>query len=323
MVEEVEFNGEKAEHSNYIPYVPYTPSNVKMIMQGSSKPPLCKVGDGMGAPTIYDINGIRMYVHLKLTEENEDWEIETPLGMCRYVKPEGEMLFNTQACEDATVENARRRLHNKFIVDIFRVFMPRYDCGASANRMTEPQPPPDFVEERQEKIKELKKDKLGCSQKAIEYLAMFEIYCGRDYKFEEAFDKASDKCYEETIKQKQTKGKIRVRIEGRKPCWWDGVSPTDESGCRVRWERGDGHTFLTPDVRVVKDETPMDLIIMSDCDLSCSTTTTTSPASNNPFDTLFAATQPPAKEEEVLVEEIVDEAAAIEDHVCIIEAEDD
>jgi hypothetical protein len=120
--------------------------------------------------------------------------------------------------------------------------------------MTEPQPPPDFVEERLEKIKELKKDKLGTAQKAIEYLARFEVYCGRDYKFDDAFDKASDKCYEETIRERVEKGRIRVRIEGRRPCWWNGRDPTDESGFRVKWVKGDGHTFLTPDVRVAGDD---------------------------------------------------------------------
>ena len=282
-IEEVQFKGEMAPDVEFVPYVPYTPSMVKMITQGSSKPPLCKVGDGMSAPVVYDVDGIRMFVHLKLTQENEDWEIETPLAMCRYVKPEGDMLFNIQACEDATVENARRRLHNKFVVGIFREFMPRFDCGASANKITEPQPPPDFVQERLDRIKELKKDKLGSTQKAIEYLAMYEVYCGRDYKFDDAFTAASDRCFEETIKAKQKKGKVRVRIEGRKPCWWDGVSPTDESGCRVRWERGDGHTFLTPDVRVVRDDAVTDVVVSEGQGAVPETTA-------NPFESLF----PPA-----------------------------
>ena len=252
-IQEIQFKGEQKD-PNAIPYIPYTPEMVRMITQGSCKPPLCKVGDGLNVPELYNVDGLSFYVGLNLIQENEEWEVDTPLAMCNYVKPEGDMLFNIQACEDATRENARRRRHNKFIVDIFRLFMPRYDCGASANLMTEPQPPPDFVEERMLKISELKKDKLGTAQKAIEYLALYEIYCGRDYKFHEAFDKASDKCFEETIKERQKKGKIRVRIEGRQPTWWNGVDPTDESGCRVKWERGDGHTFLTPDVRVVRDD---------------------------------------------------------------------
>jgi hypothetical protein len=266
-MEEVHFNGEVEREKVAAEgpgYVAYQPEMVKMITQGGSKPPLCNVGDGMAPPHLYTLsNGsIKSYVFLKLVEEHEDWTVETPLAMCRYVKPEGDFIFNIQACEDAVQENARRRLHNQFVVDIFREFMPLYDCGASANRMTEPQPPPDFKQERKDKIEALKSDKLGSTQKAIEYLSKYEIYCGRDFKFDEAFEKASSVCFTETIKEKQAKGKVRVRLEGRKPCWWDGVSPTDESGCRVKFARGDGHTFLTPDVRVVKDDPPTDIIVI-------------------------------------------------------------
>ena len=284
-MEEVEFNGEKTPDENAIPYVPYTPPLVKMITQGSAKPPLCNIGDGMGQPAVYTVGTMRFYANLKLTEEFEEWDIETPLAMCRYVKPEGDMLFNIQACEDATRENARRRLHNKFVVDLFREFMPRYDCGASANKMTEPQPPPDFVQDRMDKIKELKKDKVGTVQKAIEYLALFEVYCGRDYKFEEAFEKASDRCFEETVKAKQQKGRVRVRIEGRRPCWWDGVSKTDGSGCRVKFAKGDGHTFLTPDVRVVKDETVTDIVAIGGDEIETEANT----EEENPFESLCAS----------------------------------
>jgi hypothetical protein len=302
-MEEVEFKGETVPDPNAIPYVPYTPPLVKMITQGSAKPPLCKIGDGMGTPSIYDVDGMRFLAYLKMVDEHEDWTIETPLAMCRYVKPEGDLLFNIQACEDATRENARRRLHNKFVVDTFREFMMRYDCGASANRMTEPQPPPDFVEERLEKIKELKKDKLGTTQKAIEYLARYEIYCGRDYKFEEAFDCAGDKCFEETIKEKQAKGKVRVRIEGRKPCLWNGKDPTDESGCRVKWARGDGHTFLTPDVRPVRDDTILDVVLSGAGQVVPSSAATAD--ESNSFEALFPRPQKVdvAEEEPLLIDD--------------------
>ena len=256
MVEEIEFKGEHVD-PGAIPYEPYTPQMVKMITQGGCKPPLCKVGDGLSDSPVYEVGSMELRAYLRFVSVDGSWDIETPLAMCRYVKPEGDMLFNITACEDATRENARRRLHNKFVVDVMREFMPRFDCGASANRMTEPQAPPDFVLERLDKVKELKKDKLGTTQKAIEYLARFERYCGRDYKFEESFEKASDACFEETVRQRVAKGKIRVRLEGRKPCWWDGTSKEDESGCRVKWERGDGHTFLTPDIRVVRDDSPI------------------------------------------------------------------
>ena len=257
-VEEIAFKGEAEKVGAY---QTYTPPMVKMITQGGGRPPLCTVGDGLIPPTIYDVEGRKMFVFLHLIEESESWDVETPLSLCRYVKPEGEMLFNVQACEDASTENARRALHNKFIVGIFREFMPRFDCGASSNVMTMPQMPDDFVFARLEAIKELKKDKLGYAKKAIEYLAQYEMYCGLHYQFDDAGSKADDIAFEKNVEKKQATGKIRVRLEGRKPCWWDGKSDKDESGQRVKWVRGDGHTFLTPDLRVAKDEDILDVLL--------------------------------------------------------------
>lgn len=280
-MQEVKFKGEE-EQTVADPYVAYVPQMVKMITQGPAKPCLCDNVESY----IYKVNDISMRVFVKMVEETGAWEVETPLAMCRYVKPEGDLLFNMQACQDCTVENARRRLHNKFLVDVFRVFMPRYDCGASANLMTEPNPPPDFTMERLDKIKELKKDKVGTTRKAIEYLALHGVYCGRDYQFDDAFDKASDVCFEKTIEEKQKIGKIRVRVEGRKPCWWNGKNKLDESGCRVKWAKGDGHTFLTPDVRVVKDDSPIEEDY-TNSSLICAPEITES--EKNPFEKIFAS----------------------------------
>ena len=299
-IEEIEFKGEQAKDEQYVPYVPYTPSTVKMITQGRSKPSLCKIGNGMGTPHVYEVENMRMTVVLRITEEHEDWEEDTPLAMCRYVRPEGEMLFNPTACEDATRENARREQHNKFVVDIFREFMATYDCGASANRMTLPQAPENFVESRLEKIKELKKDKLGSTQKAIEYLARYEIYCGRDYKFEEAFEKANDVSFDKVVEERRAKGKVRVRIDGRRPCWWNGSDRFDESGCRIKWKRGECHTFLTPDLRVVKDETEDQLIVAEQ------------PEAEEPKENPFAALFPPKASNSLTIQE----APLVDDDVC-------
>ena len=265
--EEVAFKGEE-ESQKENAYVPFTPPMVKMITMGATRPPLLPADDeAIGKLHCFDVNGIRLFVSLRLMQEDGEWDVQTPLAMCRYVKPEGEMLFNQQACEDATTENARRQLHNKFVVDVFRQFMPRYDCGASANLMTMPQPPESYVDMRIEKIKELKKDKLEYTRKAVEYLAQkANKYCGLDYKWDEAWTKADDASFENTVCDKQEKGKIRVRIEGRKPCWWDGKSKRDESGFKVKWIRGESHTFLTPDVRVAADTEEDALVLVTESD---------------------------------------------------------
>lgn len=290
--EEVVFKGEseqKKRADGTAPvYEPFTPPMVKMITMGATKPPLLPSSDeAVGMPSCYEVNGLRFFAFMHFIDVEERWDVETPLSMCRYVKPEGDMLFNMQACEDATTENARRSLHNKFIVDVFRKFMPLFDCGASANLMTMPQPPESYTFLRDEKIKELKKDRLEYTRKAIEYLASTaRKYCGLDYKWEEAWSTADDAAFEATIKERQEKGRVRVRIEGRRPCWWNGVDRRDESGQRVKWIRGTSHTFLTPDLRVVPDDDVDDIVLVentqvviagSDCNTS------------NPFEKLFAA----------------------------------
>lgn len=295
--EEVPFKGE--DDSRKGDYVPFTPPMVHMITMGARKPPLVPNDDeALGKPHCFEIDGIRLFAFLRLIHEEDEWDIQVPLAMCRYVKPEGEMLFNQQSCEDATTENARRALHNKFVVNIFREFMPVYDCGSSANLMTMPQAPESYVYLRREKIKELKKDKLEYTRKAIEYLAQkANKFCGLDYQWDDAWAKADDACFENTIAERQRSGKVRVRIEGRRPCWWDGKSKRDESGHRVKWVRGESHTFLTPDVRVAADDTEDELMIVDDSSKQVAVAAVgigagAAAPGSNPFETLFAKPQP-------------------------------
>jgi hypothetical protein len=293
--EEVRFKGEEEKRKRDDGLVPvyetFTPPMVKMITMGAKKPPLLPSDDeALGKLQCYEVDGMHFFAFLRLLDADEQWDVQTPLAMCHYVKPEGDMLFSMQACEDATTENARRSVHNKFVVDVFRRFMPVYDCGSSANLMTMPQPPDSYTYLRQEKIKELKKDKLEYTHKAIEYLAQKAAkYCGLDYKWEEAWAKADEACFENTICDRQEKGKVRVRIEGRRPCWWDGKSKRDESGFKVKWARGESHTFLTPDLRVVADTTEDEVMLVDDSarQIVLSDGTTAAAPGSNPFETLF------------------------------------
>lgn len=299
--EEVAFNGQEERRKRdegLVPvYQPFTPAMVKMITMGAKRPPLLPSDDeALGKPHCYEVDGMRFFAFLRLMDANEEWDVQTPLAMCCYVKPQGEMLFNMQACEDATTENARRAMHNRFVVNVFREFMPLYDCGSSANLMTMPQAPDSYTYLRQEKIKELKKDKLEYTRKAIEYLAQIAgKYCGLDYKWEEAWTKADDACFDATVAERQGKGKVRVRIEGRRPCWWDGKGKRDESGFRVKWVRGESHTFLTPDVRVAADATEDEIMIVDDSarQVVVSTGGAAAAPGSNPFEALFAAAARP------------------------------
>ena len=288
-MEEIEFKQPKKADVSYVPYVP---PMVKTIEGSSVKPPLCKLGAGVEVPRVYEVDNFRFFCFLHFVDVTEQYDEETPLAMCKYVKPAGEKgIYSMTACRDANVTNARREAHNKFIVDTFRQFMPAYDCGMSGGRMTMPEAPPDFSKQRKEALEKMKKDQLQCAKMAIEYLAAHELYCGKDFAFDKAFEKANDVAYEEAIREYISLGRIRVNnIPGRIASWWDGVSATDELGQRVCWKRDEFHTFATPSVHPEADVEPEpqedDIVDEEEQQLALTTAIT----ATNPFDDLFKKT---------------------------------
>jgi hypothetical protein len=202
----------------------------------------------------------------------------------------------------ATMANLERERHNKFIVEILCEFMKANDCGASAGRMTCPAPPPDCAKERLEEIKKLTSDKIGTTRKAISYLAAHELYCERDYEFDAAFDRANDFAFQDTINTRIAagRGRVRVRLEGWRPAWWDGHSFRDESGHPVKWARGKGHTFLTPEIYV---EAAQDMELVPSTPGNFFWASENAPAAKveeeeesvNPFDQTFPPTAPVLK----------------------------
>ena len=287
MTEQVEFKGERPDEGLAGSYVPFVPAMVKMISNSNIRPPL--ITDGVEA-TEYEVDKMPFVFvpYLVFREAGGEWSVETPLGLCHYVKPDKDSQYNLDVCAEAVTTNAIREQHNKFIVDTLRVFMKRYDCGVSAGVITMPPPPENPIEARLSAIKRLTSDKLDTAKRAIEYCAIYGCYCGRDYEFDKALEKANDVCFDETVKARSGEGKKnRVRLEGRRPSWWDGVSPKDKSGKHVMWKRGEGHTFLTPNVIIAEAPVPCtDLQVVdalpSDMDIV---------GVKNPFDELFP---PPA-----------------------------
>lgn len=259
-MEEIEFKGQK-KREQASTYVPYTPSFVKaaLAITGGWNPPLL-IGASGPKDVVYRINGISARVYLKFTSEDGATIKETPLAMCPYVAPQGDAIYDYDVCKEATITNSIREQHNRFIVTAINEFMSLNDCGSSCGQICMPAAPVDSVKRRLEEITKLTKDKLGTTRKAIAYLAERELYCGRDFEFDDAFERANDICYTETCQKRSdaaitkiTSGEgkgIRVNLEGRPPSWWDGSSPKDSAGVHVEWQRGKGHTFLTPELAI-------------------------------------------------------------------------
>ena len=255
-MEEIAFNGSLPKPEGE--YVPYTPQSVKLlsITQGFRLPLLSSESGGPSNASYVADDMPPVSVSIKFVSEDGSASVETPLAMCRYVKPEGEAIYNADVCRDATFTNLTREAHNKYIVKIINEFIRANDLGTSAGKLTCPDPPIDANKARLAAIKAITTDKLGTARKAIKYLAQFEIYCGRDYEFDDAFEKANEECFRQTCIKRAAAGKVRVRLEGSPPTWWDGNSPTDSAGNYVAWAPGTGHTFLTPSVSIVRVPAP-------------------------------------------------------------------
>jgi hypothetical protein len=284
MIEEIEFKGAINAQSLADTYIPFIPQMVQMITQSSSKPPLsaCK------CETIsYEVDNFNFQAFIHLKDIDGDWEETVPLSMCKYVKPSDGKLFDIKTCSEAAQENMARQRHNKFIIDLFCAYIRLNDCGTSAGKLTLPEPPPNFTQLRLDTLKALTVDKLALSKKAIKYLADHDILCERDYEFDDAFEKANKTSFLDEIKRKtELLGKVRVRLDGKRPTWWDGVSETDDNGTRVKWQVLEGHTFLSPNVGVVLNDEDVEEgeDIITDTDKQVVTLSTDK--TTNPFDSI-------------------------------------
>lgn len=263
-LEEIEFKSKSNNAAQA--YQPYVPDTVRVLSITSGFTRLIKPGsDGCPAPesAVYDDGADKnVRLTLKIEDTNGTASIEVPLAMCKYLRPSEDKIYDAQVCKDATVANLSRESHNKYLVGVLNAFMAANDMGTSCNKITLPDPPVDCNKQRLLAIKNLTSDKYGTAKKSIKYLSDRSIYCGKDYKFEEAFEKANQVCFEETCRERAKSGKVRVALPGSPPTWWDGVSPRDSAGNYVAWKAGDGHTFLTPLVLVVRAKKPTEDVLL-------------------------------------------------------------
>jgi hypothetical protein len=250
----VAFEGEKKSNG----YTPFTPKSVKTlaITSGFSIPFL--MNEDGPKPKNYSIDQQVVTPSLVIKDTNGDGiPYEIPLSQCEYIKPSGDFIYNAEVCSDVTQRNMTKVQHNKWVVELLNAFIRANDISTSSGKLTLPAAPADYVSMRTEEIKKLYTDKFNTPKKAIKYLADRGLFCYKDFEYDDAFETANKVCFEEICKERPVKmnGRIRVRLEGAPPSWWDGVSPKDSAGTPVVWARGDGHTFVTPNV-IVKRSYP-------------------------------------------------------------------
>lgn len=235
-------------------YVPYVPATVRVLSIGAGgSTPILSAASGGPNPesAIYDVDGSSYELTLRI-KPSASAIVETPLAMCEYVTVDDDRVYEADTCREATLDNVCREQHNSFVVKLLNAVVTRNGLGTSAGKVTCPNPPVDYARLRMDAIKKLTADKPGTTKRAIEFLARRSLYCGRDYKYDDAFETANDKSFLEACIERAKAGKVRVRLEGCPPSWWDGSSPQDSAGNYVAWKRGDGHTFLTPSLLVVR-----------------------------------------------------------------------
>lgn len=226
-------------------YVPYKPSVVLAVESGGGRPPvLCDpdypLDDALSVEPCYEFRAAFVL------RNDLVGTMEIPMSMHKYGEPAKGDEFNEAICTEIDKTNAMKQAHNSFVIDLVRAWQKKFDVGASAGQVTMPPPPIVCSEARINLIKTLFSDKPSATKKAIIYLGERGLYCIKDFEYDAAVDVANEVAYKEECERRAAGGRVRVCVFGRRSCWWDGKSDVDENGRRVAWEKGEGHTFLTP-----------------------------------------------------------------------------
>lgn len=222
-----------------------------MLMDApTARPPLLKdVGDS----PLYDMGperggAVRAYLHI--VSNTVDTEI--PLRMMPYKTakdPKG--CFDPAVCRELDSVNRTFEEHNRYITSLISLFVNQNGCGTSAGHVTLPPPPDDLSETRIKRLKEIFKDKYGSTILAVRYLCERGKVCEKDYPIESAIQAANEEAFCEHIRRKQERGKFRFRIPGSPPAFWDGnLDHRDSCDRRVKWVKGENHSFISPEVLI-------------------------------------------------------------------------
>jgi hypothetical protein len=239
----------------------YMPLGAKQLMLCSpcQKPPLLLEACA-GLVAEYDMGAERAgVVKVELRLKSDNFDISVPLKMLPYKTPtDPQKCFDVSTCYAVDQANQTVENHNRYITSLLSLFVRENGCTTSANHITLPTPPESMVENREMKLRDIFKDKYGSLLLAVHYLEAREINCLRDYPIEEAVDCANELAFREAIEKKSRKGTIRFRIPGSPAASWSGKEgERDSCGRRVKWDKGKHHSFLSPDAKVVIDNSEL------------------------------------------------------------------
>ena len=160
----------------------------------------------------------------------------------KYVEPANEKeAMDVKRCREIDRENQNIYDHNKTIVDIMNPLIK--------NLFEQPvrvHPPPFcYAKQADMKISKWISNPEVRLRQSIKYLfTNLNQLPLQDYPLEDAPAIADDLAYQKEIQRKRT-GNIKVR-KGEETSIWDGTAKRTDAGWRVRWKRGQGHSFLRP-----------------------------------------------------------------------------
>lgn len=202
----------------------------------------------------------------------------TNFSLVKYVNPSDSL--NRIQCEEADKANARAKKHNEAIIFLMNSFIHQNDCGTSANHVTQPPSPIGHVKNMEDELKKRRGNELTILKASCGYLQIAKMFPLSDYPFEISDELANAVSFFREVTSKLIAKMVayenpnethwNLRVPGKPPSIWDGISPEDSQGTMIRWGAGGSHTFdhidVFPAFKTVAD--PMKAIVISSIGVS-------------------------------------------------------
>jgi hypothetical protein len=185
----------------------------------------------------------------KATDDKPAVQIEMYKFLClRYESPENEKLFKyKEKCMGMDARNKIRYFINSKLMGIVdtNIMVPLYQ---KAPKVPQPEQLAEIASERYDRFCSAEKIRIA---KAVKYLKKrHNMVAEVDYKIKNAIEVCNDKAFNDAIEMaiERHKGKIPIRLTGQRPARWNGRDEVDSRGIRIRWKKGDGFSFLRPEL---------------------------------------------------------------------------
>lgn len=165
-----------------------------------------------------------------------------PFETHTYKEPANEKeAMNVKVCREIDRENERRREANTSVVN----FMNPLIKNLFEQPIRVHPPLYCYAQEADTKLIRWISDPEVRLRHALKYLyKQTGQVAVQDYPVENAAAMADKLAFEKEIVQRM-RGNISVRCDGEIETW-DGASERTDQGTRVRWKKGEGHSFLRP-----------------------------------------------------------------------------